>query len=197
MNPEQKQNLRKNSKEALKFFVELVKVAFISLAIIIPVRYFLIQPFYVKGASMEPNFHDKEYLIINEIDYRLGNPMRGDIVVFKYPKDPKSFFIKRIVGMPGERVVVEDGKVKIFNDQNVNGTVLDESSYLTPGVQTTGKVDKTLSDNEYFVLGDNRNSSLDSRAFGAVPRENMIGKAWVRGWPLDKITTFERPIYNL
>lgn len=192
-----KENIKQNSKEALKFFVELMKVAFVSLAIIIPVRYFLIQPFYVKGASMEPNFHDKEYLIVNEIGYRFENPIRGDIVVFRYPNNPKSFFIKRIIALPGERIEIKDGEVRIYNKENINGAVLDESTYLAAGVHTSGNVDQILEEDEYFVMGDNRNSSLDSRSFGSVPRESFIGRAWIRGWPLDKITTFDRLIYNL
>ncbi|MBI5254729.1 signal peptidase I, partial [Candidatus Falkowbacteria bacterium] len=90
-------------KKILENVWDMVKVVCISLAIIIPVRYFLIQPFYVKGASMEPNFFDHEYLIINEIGYRFDAPQRGDIVVFKYPKDQSQYFIKRIVGLPGEK----------------------------------------------------------------------------------------------
>src|SRR3989344_1293745 len=86
------------------FFWEIFKVVVISLVIIIPIRYFLIKPFYVKGASMEPNFHDYEYLIIDEISYRFNQPARGEVVVFKYPFDQSQFFIKRIIGMPGETV---------------------------------------------------------------------------------------------
>src|SRR3989344_941482 len=102
-------------KNFLSYLFELVKVVAISLAIIIPVRYYLIQPFYVKGASMEPNFYDKEYLIIDEISYRFHTPARGDIVVFRYPRDPEEFFIKRIIGLPGERVQIKDGFVFIYN----------------------------------------------------------------------------------
>ena len=100
----------------VEFIWELVKVVVISLAIIIPVRYYLIQPFYVKGASMEPNFYDHEYLIIDEISYRLKEPQRGDIVVFKYPRDPSQYFIKRIVALPNEEVEVKGGQVVIYNN---------------------------------------------------------------------------------
>ena len=101
------------SKSVLRFILELVKITFISLAIIIPIRYFLIQPFYVKGASMEPSFYDHEYLIINEINYRFSKPQRGDVVVFRYPVDPRQYFIKRIIGLPGERVKTEKGEIPI------------------------------------------------------------------------------------
>ncbi|MBU4331641.1 signal peptidase I [Patescibacteria group bacterium] len=183
--------------QALEFSVELIKVVIISLAIVIPVRYFLIQPFYVKGASMEPSFYDHEYLIINEIVYRFEEPGRGDIVVFKYPRQPSQYFIKRIVALPGERVQIKDGKVTIFNKQYKNGHTLDESDYLIDSLLTSGEVDVVLEDDEYFVLGDNRNSSLDSRTFGPVPRKNIVGRTWLRGWPLNRITRFERPEYNL
>jgi len=182
-----------------EFIIEIIKVVIISLAIIIPVRYFLIQPFYVKGASMEPSFHDHEYLIINEIDYRLNSPQRGDIVVFRYPKDPSQYFIKRIIGLPGEKIKIKDSKIYIFNDQHPDGIALNEDVYLPEDVQTltSGKTEFVLDDGQYFVLGDNREASLDSRRFGAVPRRLIIGKAWVRGWPLDKLTLFQAPKYSL
>jgi signal peptidase I len=181
-----------------EFFVEIIKVVIISLAIIIPVRYFLIQPFYVKGASMEPSFHDHEYLIINEITYRFNDPDRGDIVVFRYPKDPSQYFIKRVIGLPGEKVKIKEGKVFVYNDEFPEGVILNEDVYLleeeTPHL---GKTEFILEEDEYFVLGDNRDASLDSRRFGPVPERLIIGKAWVRGWPFEKITIFEAPEYNL
>lgn len=176
-----------------EFIWEMVRVAVISLAIIIPVRYFLIQPFYVKGASMEPNFYDHEYLIIDEISYRFNQPQRGDIVVFKYPKDPKQFFIKRVVGLPGERVKIEDNKIYI------DGTILNEA-YLDSGAETVlalrGYGDVVLGSDEYFLLGDNRSQSLDSRSFGPVKREYIIGRTWLRGWPFNRVTFFSAPEYK-
>lgn len=176
------------------FFGELLHVVLISLAIIIPVRYFLIQPFYVKGASMEPNFYDHEYLIIDELGYRFNDPQRGQIVVFRYPNDPSQYFIKRVIGLPGERVTVEDGKVTIYNAMYPDGKVADETSYLGPLV-TNGTSDVTLGDREYYLMGDNRPASLDSRAFGAVPREFIVGRVWLRGWPPEKMASFsELPV---
>jgi len=182
-----------------EFFVEIVKVVIISLAIIIPVRYFLIQPFYVKGASMEPSFHDREYLIINEIAYRFENPQRGDIIVFRYPKDPSQYFIKRIIGLPGEKIKIKDNKVYVYNDKYPNGVAINEDIYLPEDELTPnlGKTEFILGDDEYFVLGDNREFSLDSRRFGPVPKRLIIGKAWIRGWPFDKITIFQAPQYNM
>jgi signal peptidase I len=185
-------------KTVSEFFIEIIKVVVISLAIIIPVRYFLIQPFYVKGASMEPSFHDHEYLIINEIGYRFDEPQRGDIIVFRYPKDPSQYFIKRIIGLPNEKIKIKEGEIYIYNETYSNGIILDEDIYLLEEIETPhlGKTEFILEDDQYFVLGDNRDASLDSRRFGAVPRRLIIGKAWVRGWPFDKITIFQTPEYN-
>lgn len=185
-----------SSRMALKFFLELVQVVAISLAIIIPVRYFLVQPFYVKGASMEPNFFDHEYLVIDELSYRFHQPQRGDIVVFHYPNDPKSYFIKRVIGLPGETVEIADGQVKIYNDKYPNGLVLDEHVYLDD-VYTAQTKRVTLKADEYYVLGDNRPSSLDSRYFGPISEKVIVGRVWVRGWPLDRWKIFSSPTYNL
>ncbi len=168
---------------------ELLHIVIISLAIIVPVRYFLIQPFYVKGASMEPNFHDHEYLIIDEIGYRFREPARGEIVVFRYPNDPREYFIKRVIGLPGERVKVSNGKVTVYNEEYPDGKTLDERSYLG-NVATSGEIDRRLGPGEYFVLGDNRGASLDSRIFGPVPRKDIVGRVWFRGWPLDRLKFF-------
>lgn len=180
---------------ALEFFGELIHVVIISLAIIIPIRYFLIQPFYVKGASMEPSFYDHEYLIIDEISYRFDSPERGDIVVFRYPNDPQQFFIKRIVGLPGERIEILNGFVKVHEPGSATGRVLDESGYLGPAVQTVGNKDVLLGSDEYFLMGDNRAASLDSRVFGAVPRDFIVGRVWFRGWPPEKIHFFTSDVF--
>lgn len=172
-------------KQILIFVWEVFKVVVISLAIIMPIRYYLIKPFYVKGASMEPNFHDREYLIINEISYRFEDPERGDAVVFKYPEDETQFFIKRVVGLPGERIVIENGRITIFNQLYQEGIELIEP-YLPLGQRTLGEVDVTLGQEEYFLLGDNRSASLDSRIFGPVSKDLIVGKTLLRGWPLDK-----------
>ncbi|MFA5155091.1 MAG: signal peptidase I [Patescibacteria group bacterium] len=186
-----------------KFFLfvwEITKVVAISLAIILPVRYFLIQPFYVKGASMEPNFHDHEYLIIDEISYRFESPRRGQVIVFRYPRDPQEYFIKRIIGLPGEEVQIKDGQILIFNGDYPDGLALPESylpSDLMTYDQSGAKV--ALGPDEYFVLGDNRNASKDSRSFGPVNRSFITGKVLFRGWPLNEITFFNQdywPQYN-
>jgi signal peptidase I len=179
------------------FVYELLKIVVISLVIIIPIRYFLIQPFYVKGASMEPNFYDHEYLIIDEITYRFKEPQRGDIIVFRYPRDPQEFFIKRVIGLPGEEVQTKDGQVIIFNKEHPEGIILDEP-YLKEDTKTYGfNEDKvSIGNSDFFVMGDNRNSSKDSRSFGTVNRSFVTGRVVIRGWPFNRITLFDAPIYN-
>lgn len=178
----------------IEYIGELLRVILISMAIILPVRYFLIQPFYVKGASMEPNFYDHEYLIIDEISYRFKEPARGDIVVFRYPSDPRQFFIKRVLGLPGETIQVKDGGVYLVDPKDGKLTLLSES-YLD-GVATPGERQLQLGLDEYFVLGDNRPSSMDSRHFGAVSRSLIVGRVWLRGWPLDRVGKFVTPVYS-
>lgn len=180
--------------KAVGMALELIQVLAVSLAIIIPVRWFLIQPFYVQGASMEPNFFDHEYLIIDELSYRVGHPERGDVVVFHYPNDTKQFFIKRVIGLPGETVEIADGKVKIYNDQHPNGVVLDESGYLDQDF-TAASQTVTLKADEFYLLGDNRSSSLDSRFFGPVKRSFIVGRVWVRGYPVDRWKLFDHQTY--
>lgn len=187
---------RETRRAALKFILELLQVLAISLVIIIPVRYFLIQPFYVKGASMEPNFFDHEYLIINELSYRLNDPARGDIVVFKYPKDPDQYFIKRVIGLPGETVEIIDGKVRVYNKEHTNGFFLDETGYID-GVFTSSRQIVPLKEGEYYLMGDNRPASLDSRIFGPVERELIVGKVLLRGYPVDRWKLFKSYSYPM
>lgn len=180
----------------LKYFLEIVHIVVVSLAIVIPIRYFLVQPFYVKGASMEPNFYDNEYLIIDEISYRVRAPQRGDIVVFRYPNDPSQYFIKRIIGLPGETVEFKDGRVRIYKNGSAVGYYLNEGQYLS-GVETVSDKKFNVGANEYFVLGDNRPASLDSRIFGPIDEKAIVGRVWLRGWPVLRFRTFRAPDYNL
>jgi len=171
------------------FVWEILKIVIIALVIVIPIRYFLFQPFIVKGQSMEPNFEDSNYLIVDELSYRFRDPQRGEVVVFRYPRNVSQRFIKRIIGLPGEKIEIEAGVVM------VNGKILDESKYLLLGVQTSGDIQISLDENEYFVLGDNRISSFDSRQWGTLPRKNIIGRVYFRAWPITDLTKFEVPSY--
>lgn len=172
------------------FFWELIKVFLIAVVIIVPVRYFLVQPFFVRGASMEPTFEDGEYLIIDELSYRFREPRRGEVVVFRFPEDPSQFFIKRIIGVPGDTVTVAGGRVQLQNTQYQQGVLLDESAYLTDDTRTGGQVTTTLDADEYFVLGDNRAASSDSRYWGVLGRKNIIGRTWIRAFPLSRLDVF-------
>ncbi|MDP3985164.1 MAG: signal peptidase I [bacterium] len=168
---------------------ELIQIAVVSLALVLLIRTFLVQPFSVKGASMEPNFLDHEYLIIDEISYRLRPPERGEIVVFRYPRNPQEFFIKRIIGLPGEALEIRDGSVF------VNDVRLKEPYLEGPSAPIHQNQRVVLGAEEYFLMGDNRPASLDSRVFGPVHLEYLVGRAWIRGWPLDRVGVVESPSY--
>jgi signal peptidase I len=188
------------------FILEIVKIVLLAFVIIVPIRVFLFQPFFVQGASMEPNFEDNQYLIINEFGYKetavgLGSKTLVDIrpfremtrqipIVFRYPLDTSKYFIKRIIGLPGEKIEIKNGAVKIYNRDNPDGFELDESAYLGKNVKTNGDIVLTLNDQEYFVMGDNRMFSSDSRTWGPVPKKDIMGKVLLRAWPLDKISVY-------
>ena len=173
----------------LLFIWEILKIVIIALVIVIPIRYFLFQPFIVNGQSMEPNFENSNYLIVDELSYRFRDPQRGEVVVFRYPRNVSQRFIKRIIGLPGEKIEIEAGVVM------VDGKILDESEYFPSGVQTLGNIQISLDENEYFVLGDNRISSFDSRQWGTLPRKNIIGRVYFRAWPITDLTKIEVPSY--
>jgi len=179
-------------KKLFTFIWEIAKIVIIAAVIVIPIRYFLFQPFFVRGQSMDPNFENGDYLIVDEISYRFSEPQRGEVIVFKYPEDPSHRFIKRIVGLPGETLEIKDGKVIIYRDGV--SQVLDESEYLSNSV-TTGDFQITLGENEYFVLGDNRSFSFDSRKFGVLPRDKIIGRVIFRAWPFTAFDKIESPAY--
>lgn len=169
-----------------KEILEIAKVLLISLAIVLPIRYFLVQPFIVRGASMEPNFVNREYLIIDEVSYYFRKPQRGESIVFRYPRDPRQFFIKRIIGLPGEKVEIKRGRVRIINLDFPDGFTLEEP-YLDPPERTTYP-DATveLERDQFFVLGDNRDASSDSRVWGPLGREFITGRTIFRAWPLSR-----------
>lgn len=180
-------------KNAAQNFWDIIKFAVIALVIVIPIRMFIAQPFVVSGESMFPTFNDGEYLIVDEISYNLGTPHRGDVVVFRYPNDPKRFFIKRIIGLPNEEIEINNGQIIVKNKEKPNGFILDES-YINEPFFTTGTY-KT-GDGEYFVLGDNRNRSSDSRFWGMLPEDMLIGRAYLRLLPLKNISYLPGKINN-
>lgn len=174
------------------FFLESVKMLILAGITIGVVRYFLFKPFYVKGQSMEPNFYEKDYLIIDELTYRFREPQRGEVVVFRAPVG-SDYYLKRVVGLPGERVKVENQKVIVYNDDHPQGVIVDEV-YLSE--DTPGSLSTSLGPDEYFVLGDNRNASYDSRRFGPIKEDSVVGRAWLRGWPVDRIDKLQTPNYQ-
>lgn len=173
---------------------EITEMVLVAVIAVLVVRNFLIQPFLVSGASMEPNFSSGDYLLIDEISYRFREPQRGEVIVFRYPGDEKTFYIKRIIGLPGERLIIADGQITIFNSDHPEGFVLKED-YLPAVTKTSGREEIALKDNEYFVLGDNRNYSFDSRNWGSLQKKEIIGLVRLRLWPINKVMAIEKPAY--
>lgn len=181
-------NETSNEKQEGSFLGEIFKFAILALVIVIPFRIFIAQPFIVSGASMSPTFHSGEYLIVDQITYRLEEPQRGDVVVFRFPNDPSKFFIKRIIGLPGEVVKLANGVTTIVDLTTNTETVLDEEYLITD--KTDDHLSITLSPSEYFVMGDNRSASSDSRVWGPVPAENLVGRALLRLLPVNTFSLF-------
>ena len=177
------------------FSFDTIKIIIISLIIIIGIRSFVMQPFFVKGQSMEPNFYDGDYLIVNEIGYRFSDPERGDVVIFHYPDDPRQFFIKRIIGLPGEKIEIKNNKVTIYNKESSSGFALDEF-YLPGSAVILKDYSQELKNDEYYVLGDNRMASSDSRVWGVLEKHHIVGKAWIRAWPFSNFSVFEGVEYE-
>ncbi|MFZ2048786.1 MAG: signal peptidase I [Minisyncoccia bacterium] len=161
---------------------EWLKLGLIAVFIVIPFRIYIAQPFIVDGPSMSPTFMTSQYLIVDEVSYRFTTPERGSVLIFKYPKDPSKYFIKRIIGLPGETVNIKNGQVSIINKDYPKGFTLKEF-YVK--FEKVDNYSYTLSNNEYWVMGDNRAESADSRMWGPVPRENFIGRPVIRLWPFN------------
>jgi len=168
-------------KEILFFVFDIGKTLFFVIAVAFIIRFYLIQPFYVEGQSMEPNFNNGEYLLIDEFSYHFREPQRGEVIVFHPPNAPYQNYIKRIIGLPGEEVDFnekEDGGFVIKNEKYPEGKELEED-YLFPGTTTRGEKDIKIEENNFFVLGDNRTASSDSRIFGQIFRKNITGRVWL------------------
>lgn len=166
------------------FFKEIIKFTLLAIIIVAPVRWFIAQPFIVSGASMYPTFEDANYLIVDELSYYFREPLRGEVIIFKYPKDTSKYFIKRVVGLPGETVNINRGVVSIISPNDSVAITLDESYVKYPS-ETYTKI--KLSNKEYFVMGDNRAASSDSRIWGPVDRNLIIGDVFVRLYPFNQI----------
>ncbi|MBI2607423.1 MAG: signal peptidase I [Candidatus Doudnabacteria bacterium] len=185
------------------FIWDFLKVILIALAVIIPIRYFLFQPFIVSGSSMEPNFSNGQYLIIDEISYRFRQPQRGEVLVIRFPEDRKQFFIKRVLGLPGEQVKIENGRVIIFNTEHPNGAVVEEVYLSNQGLTfphntslVGGKNVLTLKEDQYFMLGDNRLASSDSRDWGILKEQDIVGRVFLRALPITTFDLFDSPEYT-
>lgn len=181
------------------YFVDIVETLVVAAAIFVVVYLFLLQPHQVRGASMEPNLSDGQYILTDKISYRFSDPSRGDIIVFKAPVDENFDYIKRIIGLPGETISIVGGEIIIKNSGNPNGFTLGEpypfNGVNSPGEILSGEVEFTIPEDKYFVFGDNREQSFDSREWGELPKENIIGKGWVKYWPIPDFSFIKRINY--
>lgn len=179
------ENSKLISDENQKSFIrEFFEFAILALVIVIPFRIFIAQPFVVNGASMDPTFTNGEYLIVDQLSYRFSTPERGSVLIFKYPNDPSKYFIKRVIGLPGETVKSENGQITIINTSNPSGIKLNEP-YIK--FHKEDSFETRLGNSEYFVMGDNRSGSADSRMWGALPSEDIVGRPVIRLFPISKM----------
>ncbi len=165
--------------------LEMFRFVVISLIAVFIIRYFIAQPFIVSGESMIPTFENAEYLIVDELTYRFEPPQRGDVIIMRYPLDTKKFFIKRIIGLPGESISIEGSTITITSAGSSTPLVLSEP-YIKNNANDSIHV--TLSDSEYYVLGDNRPASSDSRRWGPLPKEDVVGRPLLRLFPFSRIS---------
>ena len=168
---------------------EWIQTIAIAIIIALPIRFFVAEPFIVNGASMDPTFATGQFLVVDRLTYRFDTPNRGDVIVFEYPNNPKLYYIKRIVGLPGETVRIRDGVISIINEEHPDGFALDES-YVDPSHRSHDSSSRTLGEEEYFVMGDNRSQSSDSREWGPLDKERIVGRPIVRLLPLTEISVF-------
>ncbi|MCA9388834.1 signal peptidase I [Candidatus Berkelbacteria bacterium] len=170
----------------------LKTITFVIIAAII-VRTFIAQPFLVQGSSMEPNFHNADYLVVDKIRYRLGDPKRGEVIVFVSPEDSSQNYIKRVIGLPGDKVTIRDGEV-LINDQKINEDYILEPVSVNPTSDPDFFLEQKLGNDEYFVMGDNRDHSSDSRRWGPLDKDKIIGRALVIVFPFSDFGTVDNPI---
>jgi len=178
---------QENKESFLKSLSEWVKVIVIALVIALPIRWFVAEPFIVNGASMDPTFATGQFLIVDRLSYDFSAPKRGDVIVFEYPNDPSTYYIKRIIGLPGETVNIKNGKITIVNKENPTGLVLNEP-YLAADHLSYDTSSTVLDGTHYFVMGDNRAQSSDSRYWGPLDRHFIIGQPLVRLFPVSTLS---------
>ena len=185
-NDTNEQNILHEEKgaSAMSVLWEIVRFAILALIIVVPIRMYIASPFIVSGGSMDPTFGNGHYLIVDQISYRFDEPERGDVVIFKYPNDTSKFFIKRVIGLPGETVELRNGVTIIKNEMLPGGFTLDES-YVKFKKNDTMTI--TLAEDEYFMMGDNRKASSDSRVWGPLKEGFIKGETLVRLLPITKI----------
>lgn len=159
---------------------EVIESVVIAVLLAVVIRVFLFQFFVIPSASMEPTLTEGDMIAANKIVYRFSEPKRGDIIVFKYPLDPERDFVKRLIGLPGEKLQIKSSTLYI------NGKVTPEP-YLPKGLKFQDYGPVTVPKDKFFMMGDNRNDSLDSRSWGEMPRENIIGKASFIYWPINRM----------
>jgi signal peptidase I len=177
------------------FFLDILEIVVFAIAIFLFIYLLLFQPHKIKGASMHPNFPDGEYLLTNKITYRMREPQRGDVIIFKARVAEGEEFIKRIIGLPGETVSLRNGKVYLNNQLLNESTYLDESIYTSGSSFLQEQASIAVPDKEYFVLGDNRLHSSDSRSWGFVTKKEISGCAWLIYWPPNKAGTIPKITY--
>lgn len=182
-------------------FLDIIETVVVALSIFLVVYLFFMQPHQVNGQSMEPTFITGEYVLTDKVSYQTGTPKRGDVVVFHAPEASGCVegtgcdFIKRVLGVPGDSLQVKDGKFYI-NGSELPEYYLAETVVTKPGEFTKGEREIYLGENEYFVSGDNRPFSSDSRVWGPIPKENIVGRAFFRYWPLNKVGIIPRVVYE-
>lgn len=184
-----------NVKKLASFFSDLLQTIVFSISIFLFIYLLLFQPHKIKGDSMQPNFPNGEFLLTDKISYRFHPPQRGDVIVFKAPVNEEDDYIKRIIGLPGDTISIKDGSVYV-NGQKLEETYLPSGLYTNGGIFLPNNKEIVVPDNYFFVMGDNRPYSSDSRAWGFVPKKNIIGKAWLVYWPPQKAGVVPKATYN-
>lgn len=169
----------------LPFLWEVIKFVVLAVIIVVPIRVFIAQPYVVSGASMTPTFGSGDYLIVDQLSYRFEEPRRGDVIIFRFPQDPSKFFIKRVIALPQETIHVQRGVITIKNGEHPDGIHIEEPYNKSPFNAT---MTKTLNEGEYFVMGDNRSASFDSRSWGALHEKLIVGRAFLRLFPFTDVS---------